>query len=60
MNKDQLETDLRRMVESLKSIRHQLELGKTGTKPNVDDLIEMLSGLQRDVMTTGMHQDISL
>lgn len=61
MNKNQLETDLRNLKDSLGQMLHKLESDKTMKRtPDVDVMIESLVNLQREVVKVASHQDMSI
>jgi len=61
MDVDQLESDIRRLKESLNCIVRQLEAETKENKTiDINDLIEALIGIETDIATLASHQNISL
>ncbi|MBX9692264.1 MAG: hypothetical protein K2Z81_07770 [Cyanobacteria bacterium] len=60
MNKNQLETDLRYLLDSIHCIIQKVQTAKQENSLNCDDLILMLVGIETDLVRAGSHQDVTL
>lgn len=61
MHKDQLETDLRSLKDSVAKIIQKLEHDKSQNhSPEISSIIESLVNLQREVVRIGAHQELSI
>lgn len=61
MHKEQLETDLRNLKDSIQQIIQKLESDREQKRsPEVDVIIESMASLKREVVRIGSHQELSI